>query len=81
MTLITISLGAQKVLYAFRVPRSFSTVFGQFYGAESKKVGAIIFQGGEKSHFRDLSGRDCAQTYKWISQLLMVVDTSIWGSK
>ena len=79
--IITNSRGAQKVLYAFRVPRQFSTFFGQFYGAESKKVGDIIFNSGAKCHFRDLSGRDCAQTYKWISQLLMAVDTSIWGSK
>ena len=75
------TLGAQKVLYAFRAPRFFSTLFSQFYGAESKKVGDIIFNSGAKCHFRDLSGRDCAQTYKWISQLLMAVDTSIWGSK
>ena len=68
-------------MYAFRVPRQFSTFFGQFYGAESKKIGVIIFNCGEKSHFRDLSGRDCTQTYKWISQLLMAADTSIWGSK
>ena len=54
------SRGGQKVLYAFRVPRQFSTVFGQFYGAESKKVGGIILNSGAKSHFRDLSGRDCA---------------------
>ena len=36
------SLGAQKVLCAFRCALSFTTVFGQFGGAEFKKVGYII---------------------------------------
>ena len=38
----SISLGAQKVVYAFRGALSFSTVFGQFGCADFKKVGYII---------------------------------------
>ena len=39
---MTVSLGATGVLYAFRGPLSFSTVFGQFKGAETNLLGVII---------------------------------------
>ena len=48
---IHVSLGAQKVLYAFRCALSFSTVFGQFECAEFKKIGLIIcIRGNSAAH-------------------------------
>ena len=59
-----VSLGAQKVLYAFRCALSFSTVFGQLECAEFKKIGLIIcIWGNSTAH----AVKCCARPHKAIS--------------
>ena len=58
------SLGAQKVLYAFRGALSFSTVFGQFGCADFKKVGHIICTRGNCAA---RAVKQCARLRKAIS--------------
>ena len=75
MTLQLYTLGAQRVLYALRGPLSFSTVLSQFEGAETEKIGVIIFYKDirpictRKGHalFHDIA-------YS-VSQLLKVLET------
>ena len=38
---MSVSRGAQRVLYAFQSTEGFSTAIGQFDGVESEKIGAV----------------------------------------
>ena len=70
-----ISRGAQRVLCAFRGGLSFSTVLSQFEGAETEKIGVIIFYKDIRPiHAREGHAlfRDIAYS---VSQLLKVLET------
>ena len=72
------SLGAQRVLYAFRGPLSFSTVLTYFEGAKPEKIGDIICKRSIYRENRVLSSRDFRERQKIVSRLLKVVETQLF---
>ena len=74
----TLSAGAQRVLYAFLGPLSFSTVLTYFEGAEPEKIADVICKRSIYRENRVFVARDFAWKYKIVSRLLKVVETQFF---